>query len=244
MMNLIILLLNPIHNTYVENQRSPINKFVMYFCHSYPVYKNGIHKHRKLCDIDHKNINYIFIREGKIVIVYDALLLTYITMFQNVKIIKGELYFDDIDHKNIIEICDERRNNKSMLTNRTCNDDVVNINDYKIVEIIYNNTKYYDVLVTLPTKKSLCECHNYDGIIYSIIMLKHHQIIGDIVNIIIKLIGLNNIAQTYCDKHVENKKAICIKFSPDHVEDTAFKHVFENVIQEFIDSKKIESLIC
>ena len=234
MMNLIILLLNPNNSIYVENQRPPINKFVMYFHHSYPVYKNGIHKHRKLCDIDHKNINYIFIREGKIVIVYDALLLVHIAWFQNVKIINGSLYFDGINHKKIIEICDGCRNNKSMLTIRTCNGDVVNINDYKIVEIVHDNVRFYDVLIQLPTKNTLCKCYNYDGMITSIIMFKYHQMPRDIINIIIKFVGFMNILQTYCDKHYEMKKGKNVMFLRNNIEDVAFKCTFEKFVFTFI----------
>ena len=242
-MNIRILLLNSNPSVFVKVQS--YKKYVTY-AHSFdPKYNDGMCKQYELCDVDKikqlcdmtcdfdkKIINYIFVHNDLNIYVYHPLQLTYVTCFFNLKQEKGLLYFENKSIAQLTAICD--RNLISTQMEKICFNNITN--DYKIVEIIYDDTKYYDVLVMLPTKKSLCECHNYDGIIYSIIMLKHHKIIGDIVNIIIKLIGLNNIVQTYCDKHVENKKAICIKFSPDHVEDTAFKHVFKNVIQEFIYS--------
>ena len=242
-MNLIILLLNPNPIVYIDIQN--YKKYVTYAYTSDPLYNNGMCKQYELCDInkikqlcdltcdfDKKFINYIFVHNDLNIYVYHPLQLTHVTMFFNFKKEMGLLYFENKSITQLINIYDRKLINAQM--EKICSDDITN--DYKIVEIIYNNTKYYDVLVMLPTKKSLCECHNYDGIIYSIIMLKHHQIIGDIVNIIIKLIGLINIAQTYCEKHDENKKAKCVKFSHDHIEDIAFKYVFEKVVYDFIYS--------
>ena len=236
-MNLNILLFETNINIYLT--RISAKKVVLYYKHIEPRQYKGICRSHEICDIkrikelcdvtcDFTNIksledDFIFTYDGRDVAIYERSCLTIVDKFYDVQ----SMYLKEELFALIIDKC------KSYTQKGICFDDM-NINNYKIVEIIHNDVRFFDVLIMLPTRNSLCKCYNYDGIICSIIMLKCNTIVDDVVIIIIKMIGFMNIFQTYCEQYYYNKGTMCEIFSQDHVEDVAFKYVFKQFVHKFI----------
>ena len=175
-------------------------------------------------------VELIFICDGTHVEVYDPLHFTYIA---NMSVLNRS-YFTLYENQ-VIKIHDKYQIVYCAPTEIICYGNVVtNINNYTIIELIFNNVHFYDVLILVPTTNSLHHCNNYDEIICGLIMLKHNQMVGDIISVIIKLVGFMNILQTYCDNHDKDKGTKCEKFSQDNIENVAFIHVFEQFVHNFI----------
>ena len=235
-MNLKILLFEINVNIWSDTQVSN-KKVVLYYQYIESQQYKGVCKSRELCDIkrikelcdvthDFTNTksldDFIFIHDGRDVAIYERFCLINVAKFYGVEHMR-------LEHHKMIDKC------KSHIQSREIRfDDVMNINDYKIVEIIYDDVRFFDVLIMLPTINSLCECYNYDGIICSINMLKRNQIVNDVVIIIIKMIGFMNIFQTYCEQYYYDKKTKREIFPQNHIEDIAFKHAFKRFVHKFI----------
>lgn len=248
-MNLKILYLHQIDNTIVNHE---YERFVLYHIARTPQHHRGtcntfelcnIDRIKELCGITHDltkikpfSNSFIFIFNGQHITIYDPSNLTPFAFY---------LY---IDSKNARAKCEmftqiiERCNNYVcyMQTKGIRIDNVpVNMNNYKIIKIIQDGSRWFDVLITLPTRNTLRKCKNYDGIICSIGMFKCNKILDDVMRIIIKLIVFMNIFQTYRNKYFDDKKTKVEIFSQYYNDDVAFMCVIEDFVHDFIYGDEI-----
>lgn len=216
-------------------------KCVSYYSTLPPKYQIGarnppklydIEKFEKLCGVQYKNgrkksVNCIFLYDNNDIMIYD-LNLTLTGNFCGIEGKDGIPNLTDATFVSLIHmaecLCEHQK---------VCSSNVIpTINDYSIVEIIENGTKFYDVLLTLPTRNMIHKY--YDCMIMIIIIFKRNYVVGDIINDIIKSIIFMNMVESYCDNHCEEKKSTCVKFFSDDVEDKAFKCVVEKLVKKFV----------